>query len=168
LPGGTDSINIPKILSGTAVGIQTVDNEPVTDVDLIDTFINAPVISGQQGVAIQLLDQSPTAFDEIIFRDLTDAVAGERVQGRHRRGVQGHRPCRRSRYQECPPVRRRVVPTKTWLADQLSAMGLTPSEALNQPPSALASTDRPRRQLSRKMWPSPPDHANHRNLVYHG
>jgi hypothetical protein len=37
----------------------------------------APVrtISGQQGVAIQLLDQSPIAFDEIIFRDLTDAVA---------------------------------------------------------------------------------------------
>jgi hypothetical protein len=32
-----------------------------------------------------------------------------------------------------------------WLAGQLSAMGLTPSEALNQPPSALASTDRPRR-----------------------
>jgi hypothetical protein len=75
LPGGTDSINIAKILSGTAVGIQTVDNEPVTDVDQIDTFINAPAISGQQGVAIQLLDQSPTVFDEIIFRDLTDAVA---------------------------------------------------------------------------------------------
>jgi hypothetical protein len=53
-----DSINIPKILSGTAVGIQTADNEPVTDVDLTATFINAPVrsISGQQGVAIQLLD----------------------------------------------------------------------------------------------------------------
>jgi hypothetical protein len=42
-------------------------------------------------------------------------------------------------------VRRRVVPTKDWLAGQLSAMGLTPSQALNQPPSALASTDRPRR-----------------------
>jgi hypothetical protein len=34
-----------------------------------------PVISGQQRAAIQLLDQSLIAFDEIIFRDLTDAVA---------------------------------------------------------------------------------------------
>lgn len=51
LPGGTDSINIPKILTGTAVGIQTADNVPVAEVDLTDTFINAPVrtISGQQG-----------------------------------------------------------------------------------------------------------------------
>jgi hypothetical protein len=75
--GDTDSIIIPEILSGTAVGIQTADNEPVTDVDLTATFINAPVrtISGQQGVAIQLLAQSPIAFDEIVFRDLTDAVA---------------------------------------------------------------------------------------------
>lgn len=77
LPGGTDSINIPKVLSGTAVGVQTADNVPVTDVDLTDTFINAPVrtISGQQGVAIQLIDQSPIAFDDVIFRDLTAAFA---------------------------------------------------------------------------------------------
>jgi HK97 family phage major capsid protein len=77
LPGGTDSINIPKVLSGTAVGVQTADNVPATDVDLTDTFINAPVrtISGQQGVAIQLIDQSPIAFDDVIFRDLTAAFA---------------------------------------------------------------------------------------------
>ena len=42
LPGGTDSINIPKVLTGTAVGVQTADNTPVTHVDLTDTFINAP------------------------------------------------------------------------------------------------------------------------------
>ena len=77
LPGGTDSINLPKVLSGTAVGVQTADNQPVTDVDLTDTFINAPVrtISGQQGVAIQLIDQSPIAFDDVIFRDLVAAHA---------------------------------------------------------------------------------------------
>lgn len=77
LPGGTDSINLPKLLSGTVVGVQTADNQAVTDVDLTDTFINAPVrtISGQQGVAIQLLDQSPIAFDEIVFRDLVAAHA---------------------------------------------------------------------------------------------
>ncbi len=77
LPGGTDSINIPKLLTGTAVGVQTADNTPVTDVDLTDTFINAPVrtISGQQAVAIQLIDQSPIAFDEVVFRDLVAAHA---------------------------------------------------------------------------------------------
>jgi hypothetical protein len=45
LPGGTDSINIPKVLSGTSVGIQTADNQPVSDTDITDTFINAPVVS---------------------------------------------------------------------------------------------------------------------------
>jgi hypothetical protein len=72
LPGGTDSINIPKILSGTATAIQKVDNDPVIQTDLTDTFVNAPVrtIAGQQSVAIQLIDQSPVAFDDVIFRDL--------------------------------------------------------------------------------------------------
>jgi HK97 family phage major capsid protein len=79
LPGGTDSINIPKLLTGTATGVQTADNTPVTDVDLTDTFINAPVrtISGQQGVAIQLLDQSPIAFDDLVFRDLIADYASQ-------------------------------------------------------------------------------------------
>lgn len=72
LPPGTDSINIPKVDSGTATGIQTADNASVQETDLSDNFINAPVrtIAGQQDVAIQLLDQSPVNFDEVIFRDL--------------------------------------------------------------------------------------------------
>jgi HK97 family phage major capsid protein len=79
LPGGTDSINIPKVLTGTSTAIQTADNTPVTDVDLTDTYINAPVrtISGQQGVAIQLLDQSPIAFDDLVFRDLIADYASQ-------------------------------------------------------------------------------------------
>ena len=77
LPGGTDSINIPKLLTGTATGVQTADNTPVVDVDLTDTFINAPVrtIAGAQGVSIQLIDQSPIAFDDVVFRDLVAAHA---------------------------------------------------------------------------------------------
>lgn len=72
LPGGTDSINIPKVATGTATGTQTADNGAVQETDATDTFINAPVrtIAGQQDVAIQLLDQSPVSFDEVIFRDL--------------------------------------------------------------------------------------------------
>ena len=77
LPAGSDSLNLPKVLSGTTVGIQTADNTQVSDTDLTDTFINAPVrtISGQQGVAIQLIDQSPIAFDDVVFRDLVAAHA---------------------------------------------------------------------------------------------
>ncbi|WP_432169063.1 phage major capsid protein [Streptomyces sp. 1222.5] len=72
LPPGTDSINIPKVATGTATAVQTADNGAVQETDLTDTFINAPVrtIAGQQDVAIQLLDQSPVSFDEVIFRDL--------------------------------------------------------------------------------------------------
>jgi HK97 family phage major capsid protein len=77
LPGGTDSINIPKLLTGTATGIQPADNTPVAKIDLTDTFINAPVctIAGEQGVSIQLIDQSPIAFDDVVFRDLVAAHA---------------------------------------------------------------------------------------------
>jgi HK97 family phage major capsid protein len=77
LPGGTDSINVPKMLTGTTVGLQPADNAGVSETNLSDTFINAPVrtISGQQGVAIQLIDQSPIAFDDVVFRDLVAAHA---------------------------------------------------------------------------------------------
>jgi HK97 family phage major capsid protein len=73
LPPGTDSINIPKVSTGTATAIQTADNAAVQETDLADTSVTAPVrtISGQQDVAIQLLDQSPISFDQVIFRDLT-------------------------------------------------------------------------------------------------
>lgn len=72
LPPGTDSINIPRVLTGAATAIQPGDNQGVSDVDLTDTSVNAAVrtISGQQDVAIQLLDQSPVNFDEVIFQDL--------------------------------------------------------------------------------------------------
>lgn len=73
MPAGTDSINIPKVATGTAAAIQTADNGAVAETDLTDTSIAAPVrtIAGQQDVAVQLLDQSPISFDQIIFRDLT-------------------------------------------------------------------------------------------------
>lgn len=71
LPSGTDSINVPKIATGTLTGMQT-DGQQVTSQDMTDTFVNAPVrtIAGMQDVGMQLLDQSPINFDEIIFADL--------------------------------------------------------------------------------------------------
>ncbi|MER6064834.1 phage major capsid protein [Streptomyces sp. NPDC001792] len=72
LPSGTDSINLPKVATGTATGVQTADAAAVTSQDLTDTSVSAPVrtIAGQQDVALQLLDQSPVAFDEVVFADL--------------------------------------------------------------------------------------------------
>ncbi len=72
LPPGTDVLNIPKIVTGTATAIQAADNDPVQAVDLTDSSIQAPVrtIAGQQDIAIQLLDQSPVNFDEVIMQDL--------------------------------------------------------------------------------------------------
>lgn len=72
LPAGTDSINIPRVTLGTATGPQVTDGGPVPGRDMTDSFVNAPVrtIAGQQDAALQLLDQSPITFDEVIFQDL--------------------------------------------------------------------------------------------------
>lgn len=72
LPPGTDSINLPKVSTGAAVAIQTADNAAVQETDLADTVVTLPVrtIAGQQDIALQILDQSPIAFDEVIFSDL--------------------------------------------------------------------------------------------------
>lgn len=71
LPGGTDSISLPKIATGTQVGPQS-EGGAVLSVDLTDTSVSAPVrtIAGQMDVSMQLLDQSPIAFDQIVFADL--------------------------------------------------------------------------------------------------
>lgn len=77
LPPGTNSINVPKILTGTATGIQYPENTQVVEQDITDTFINAQVrtIAGQQSVSQQLFDQSPIAMDQLILEDLSKAHA---------------------------------------------------------------------------------------------
>lgn len=72
LPSGTDSINLPKVATGTTTAVQTADAGAVSSTDLTDTSVSAPVrtIAGQQDIAIQLLDQSPISFDEVVFADL--------------------------------------------------------------------------------------------------
>ena len=75
----TMQVNIPKILTGTAVAPQASENTPVQETDLTDGYVTADVvtIAGQQTASRQLLDQSPVAVDQIIFRDLTMAFAAE-------------------------------------------------------------------------------------------
>lgn len=72
LPAGTDSINIPKLSTGSTAVIQTADAGSVSSTDVTDTSVSAGVktIAGQQDIALQLLEQSPLSFDEIIFTDL--------------------------------------------------------------------------------------------------
>jgi HK97 family phage major capsid protein len=78
LPGGTDSINIPKISTGTQAGFQASDNGSTANRDLVSSTVSAPVrtISGYDDVAIQLVDQSPLGIgiDRLIFGDLTADV----------------------------------------------------------------------------------------------
>jgi HK97 family phage major capsid protein len=72
VPPGTDSINIPKINTGTAVAVQATQNTGVQNTDLTTTSVSSPVITvaGGQTVSLQLIEQSPLNIDEIILGDL--------------------------------------------------------------------------------------------------
>jgi HK97 family phage major capsid protein len=71
LPGGTDSVNIPRVTQGTQTGVQT-EAGAVASRDLTDDFVTARVrtIAGQEDTSMQVLDQSPVGFDQVIFQDL--------------------------------------------------------------------------------------------------
>lgn len=73
LPSGTNSINIPRIVTGSGTGVQTAEGAPLPARDMQDNFVNALIktVAGQQDIALQLLDQSPINFDEVVFPDLT-------------------------------------------------------------------------------------------------
>ena len=72
LPAGTDQINVPRITTGPQVATQTADNAAVQETDLVSATVTAPVrtIAGQQDVALQLIEQSPINFDQVIFSEL--------------------------------------------------------------------------------------------------
>lgn len=72
LPSGTDSINIPRFVVGTATGTQPGDGGAVPGRDAQDSFVHAQVmtVAGQEDAAMQLLDQSPLNYDEIVLMDL--------------------------------------------------------------------------------------------------
>lgn len=72
LPAGTDSINIPKVNTGTAVAPQATQNTGVQQTDLTTTSVSSPVVTvaGGQTVSLQLLEQSPLNIDDVVLRDL--------------------------------------------------------------------------------------------------
>jgi HK97 family phage major capsid protein len=78
LPGGTDSISIPALLTGSSVAAQTADNASVSQTGPTDRVVNSAVITlaGQTTLSQQLIDQSPAqGMDRIIFTDLAAALA---------------------------------------------------------------------------------------------
>ena len=77
LPGGTDSINFPAITTGTANAAQASQNSALQETNLVTATVTAPVttIGGIQDVSVQLVEQSPIAFDQVIFADLAASHA---------------------------------------------------------------------------------------------
>lgn len=74
LPSGTNSINLPRIVTGTAVAEQTTQNTAVQNTDATSNSLTANVatIAGQQVISLQLLEQTPIGLniDEILLADL--------------------------------------------------------------------------------------------------
>jgi len=77
LPPGTDSINFPAITTGTASAAQASQNSALQETNLVTATVTAPVttIGGIQDVSVQLVEQSPIAFDQVIFSDLAASHA---------------------------------------------------------------------------------------------
>jgi len=72
VPPGTDSINIPKVLTGTAVAVQATQNSGVQQTDATTGSVASPVITiaGGQTISMQLVEQSPLNVDDLILGDL--------------------------------------------------------------------------------------------------
>ena len=72
LPGGTDSINLPRLATGTAVAEQATQNSAVQNTDATSNSVTALVatIAGQQVISQQLIEQSPINMDEVLLADL--------------------------------------------------------------------------------------------------
>lgn len=74
LPGGTDSVNIPAITTGTLTAVQATENSAATTRDLVTGSTTAEVttIAGYYDASVQLVEQSALAggFDALVYGDL--------------------------------------------------------------------------------------------------
>jgi HK97 family phage major capsid protein len=79
LPSGVSSINLPKVATGATVGVTTTQNTQISNTDITTASVSSSVttISGQQIIALQLLEQSGIPFDQVILKDLALAYAGQ-------------------------------------------------------------------------------------------
>jgi len=101
LPAGTDSVNLPKVATGTTAYAQGAatsgTNASLTSTDLTTATVTAPVTTyyGQLEASLQLLEQSPVSggMDQVIFQDLQAAydqaldaalLSGTGTSGQHK------------------------------------------------------------------------------------
>jgi HK97 family phage major capsid protein len=77
LPGGTDTISLPRLATGTAVAQQATQNTAIQNTDATTNSVSATVVTlaGGQSLAQQLMDQSPINMDEILLEDLASDYA---------------------------------------------------------------------------------------------
>jgi HK97 family phage major capsid protein len=72
LPSGVSSVNLPKVATGTATGVQQTQNSALQDTAMTTTSVSSGIttIGGKQIVSMQLLQQSGIPFDRVILGDL--------------------------------------------------------------------------------------------------
>lgn len=77
LPGGVSSVNLPKVSTGTAVGITQTQATAITQTDMATTSVSSGIttISGGQKVSLELINQSGVAIDNVVLADLALAYA---------------------------------------------------------------------------------------------
>ncbi len=72
MPPGTDTINVPRLSTGTAVAEQATQNTPIQNTDATTGTATAAVatLAGAQVISVQMLEQSPINVDEMLLADL--------------------------------------------------------------------------------------------------
>jgi HK97 family phage major capsid protein len=77
MPPHTNTLSLPRLRTGTEVGIQSAEHVPVTNTEPTTDLISAPVCTtaGYNVLSQQLLDTSPLysgqTFDSLILKDLS-------------------------------------------------------------------------------------------------
>ena len=77
LPEGVSSVNLPRVVTGTAVAVQATQNTNVQSTDATTDSVSSGIttIAGQQTISLQLISQSGIPFDQVILSDLARAYA---------------------------------------------------------------------------------------------
>lgn len=72
VPVGVSSVNLPKILTGSTVALQSTQNTALSQTDITTGFVGTgfSTIGGKQIVSQQLIDQSAIDFDQVVMMDL--------------------------------------------------------------------------------------------------
>jgi HK97 family phage major capsid protein len=77
LPQGQSSINLPKVASGTTVGVTATQNTQISNTDITTTSVSSGIttISGEQVISLEMMYQGGTRMDQVILSDLALASA---------------------------------------------------------------------------------------------